>query len=103
MGHDNEELTRNIMFCIIAKDFKLPELPQEEEQAFGSYLLDWPPSLAEDEQAKSQYEGTTIIHTAEESNAKEMVDKVIESANYENHLVQLMSHLDWHVIEILMF
>jgi hypothetical protein len=58
-------------------------------------LLDWPPSLAEDEQAK--------IHTAEESNAKEMVDEVIESANSENHLVQLMSHLDWHVIEILMF
>jgi hypothetical protein len=28
---DDKELTQNIMFCIIAKDFKLLELLQEEQ------------------------------------------------------------------------
>lgn len=74
-GQDDEEITRNIMCCLNAKDVKLPELPEiQNEEALWSDWLDRPPSLEEDQQGKESVGSNVAPDETQYSNNNEEIE-----------------------------
>jgi hypothetical protein len=58
-GENNQEITQNIMCCLKAKNFQLPELPKTQvDESLNSDWMHRPPSLEEDEQYKEDKTST---------------------------------------------